>query len=218
MANEDFTTYTEVDPTGHTTVAADKVTVAAFTNGEISYTYKDYNSGLFPGDFSIQFQYYQSTAGNVGSQVFQALSNVVGTLNSQPWTTNNSLWVQLWKKSGVWNISGNECSDGSYRGSTTGYDLSTATDYWITVARVGSLWTIKVYSNSGRTTLLATLSRTLYAIKSFRYVYPICGIGDGASTLQQSSYIKDLNLNLPAGGFLTRNYWWERASEQLAGV
>jgi len=56
MANENFTTYTEVDPSGHMTETATRATSVAMQKPETCYLYKDKGAGHFSGDFEFLFE------------------------------------------------------------------------------------------------------------------------------------------------------------------
>ncbi len=188
-AVEDFETYTEKDDGDDITVTSTKVDVSGADCRNVDYwVVKDYGVGHF-GDYEHLI-----------------------TINLTSVTGSNSIWVP-------WSISDSlgdfkDCLDASNDGqciriyhdpndilfydyanaSTDTYSGTAGTDYFLTIARSGTVGTCKIYSDPDRAeehrldTLEITVSETTY-----RFVYAGQGYNDG-SPATFTGYSENLDL------------------------
>jgi hypothetical protein len=77
MANEDFTTYTEVDPGDDITVAANTITLTLLPRNVSSYVYKDHGVDFFNGDFTHEIEWEQTNENNGTCSVWD-IANALG--------------------------------------------------------------------------------------------------------------------------------------------
>ncbi len=95
MANENFTTYTEVDPNSRITKTSTKVTWAALDRNETAYVYKDKGVDFFDGDFTHLLTVYMTTLVN-GSYVYAwALTNDLNSIRVIDNANGDALGVWL---------------------------------------------------------------------------------------------------------------------------
>jgi len=165
---EDFTTFEEVDPGGHISVLdVYHVDFRGYRN-ESAYLVSDKGAGYFT-DFTHKFDSFLYDDG-VGTWAIQGLY-AVSTVKGSGEAMGNSIRV-------CWYL-----DHGSSPKVTRIYLLGDGiTQYWsppvghgywlyFTLTKSGTAVTLKIYNDSGRSVLLATLSGTLSSALSFRYVY-----------------------------------------------
>lgn len=165
MATEDLTTYTEVDPNSHITVATGKVTGAGINRNESAYLYKDFGAGYFNAlNINFEFKCTELSTNDIGGLVCTA--NDVG--DKSQWTGDN-IWCSIYYASGG--------SRKIYLGADY-YVLTVNTLYYCTLSRSAGSDTVslKIYSDSARTTLLDTLTTTISASATFRYLYAMSSL------------------------------------------
>jgi hypothetical protein len=186
---EDFTTYIEHDPDNCFTVTAPKVDINGQVENLGSYVYKDYGAGSF-GNFTHLSTVNATSASDWAVIFFDTLSNEIAAQNNM----SNYLGLLFYKDypTTLWlkleqNAGGSKTSDG--------YAASFNTTYYLTFQRSGTLATLKIYSDSARTTLLTTLSLSVNTT-TYKYVYAILGQAMGYSATF-AGYIQDLDLQLP---------------------
>jgi len=187
---EDLTTFTESDPNNRLSYTTTRVTFTSLQRGDDSYAYKDYTASHF-GDYTHDCEI------NVSS--FSA----------------GTAWVGHW---GVTNDPGSfgDCSNGqllfSYRGSNPMeidlYDrgasnqdvykgASAGTSYYVRCARASTTCTAVIYSNSGYTTVVDTLSITG---QSTTWRYAMCAFTrDSSGTATASGYTQNFDFHEAAG-------------------
>lgn len=195
MANEDFTTYTKVDPDGKLTVTSAKVAATALPQNGTgqSYVYKDKGVGFFTGNFSHNFE-IQATAHSGNSYYsYWGVSNQIADRAA----TTNGYDVLILFDGANYQIYFEEINSGSFYQAT--YQISGSTSYYCTFRRntaVGANGTIylDIYSDSGRTTLLTTLTLTLHAATNWRYIYGVQSNDNGNATTM-TGFTQNLNLS-----------------------
>jgi hypothetical protein len=182
---EDLTTYTEVDPNNRWSLTGTtKNSGVEVPNNEDSYLYKDFTAGHFT-DFEFDAQILVSAYSTSGA-AFLGLS-IAANLDDG----HNNDGIQLLRI---------YYGGGQYRillrdQNTANEDYYVSvlnTLYYCTVKREGTTCTNKIYSDSGRTNLLDTLTITSQAT-AFRYVYAGCSL-NYAGTTHATGYIKNLDL------------------------
>ena len=169
MAYEDFTTYTEVDVEGRSTVTSTRVTVTGMERDDTCVVYKDFGAGFF-GNFE------HSLAG-----LFDTFTGVFGYMTL--WSVGNSLAptgaVQYASNVGIQALfsAGNSAPAIVFEenaGDTTDNMLvSLDTVYYLEIERNSAISTTshfcRIYSNPSRTNLLDTLTNG-YASTTYQYL------------------------------------------------
>lgn len=197
MANEDLTTYTEVDPSADLTVIAASVTFDTIQRQVLAYVRKDGGVGHYT-DFEHLAQIFYSMNNDAKCGII-AYSNGENTANGII-TTGNAGLVTMWDNARLY----------LYNRAATDFDgtvaLTISTDYWITIKRTGTTGTVKLYSDSSRTVLVDTLSATVDST-AYRYIYAL--MSWGASDNRDMSGVTsnlDLQENTSSGSDFSPNY------------
>lgn len=188
MAKEDFTTYTEVDDT------ANLITVASSTHIDFTgrrhtvkvngYLYKDYGLDYF-GDFkhNIDVKWVSDTGLNSEFATCWLVSKDAIDEEIDIRTVGNryvSVTLFIQDPEGYRQI--RLCYwDGTLWNVDT-YTASSGTQYYLTIQRIGTALTCKIYSDANRTVLLDTLTLTIpdTTTLKFRYLSPALQYGSTA--------------------------------------
>lgn len=193
---EDFTDYTEDDFEGYFTESSTKVDFTQLPrNANHHDVYYDHGAGHF-GDFEWLYEVYLSSsnmgADNSAECCIGASANVEafpglwdGVVGSVSGRTGGGGEYVMWLK---------EAEDGSQGDVDPWWSVSVNTLYYCTLERSGTTGTLKIYSDSGRTNLLDTLSITCIN-DTLRYsiiapYYESSDAGDSSIT----GYFQDLDL------------------------
>jgi len=190
-ATEDFTTYTEQDEGADLTVTSTRVTGTSMeTNGDKFYVQKDFGASHFT-DFSHLLTVTQTADSTDSLWGVWAMGNVSGDLED---LNVNGTGLQLFyldnDQLGIYDI-----STDSYDEST---GLSNSTVYYLTISRSGTTFTCQIYSNSGRTTLVDTISITSVST-AFRYLKVVAGLDIAGVGKTASGYVENLDVQEAAG-------------------
>jgi len=185
MALEDFTTYTEVDEGDDITVTEHKCDVSTMIRNVTSYVRKDYGVDHF-GDFEHLLDIYVSAGDTNSLGLCWSMSNGNNTYQSQS-AAHDGFFIYLNEASGSLIIGLVEAgvAEDSYTGSFS-------TPYYLTVKRVGTTLTCKIYSDAARTNLLDTLTLIVQTTK-YRYIAAI-GSRQAAGTAAITYYSENLDL------------------------
>lgn len=207
MSVEDLTTYTEVDPGTYLSVTSSRSTFTNMTQAIDAYVYKDKGVDHFDGNFEHLITVYQGQTENIGDPYVThwCLANMVNDyyyifLNA------DSLAIDVRSLHGsppYITIQLRETVAGT-RYSFTAHDESINTPYYLKIKRneaVGTYGTIYcyIYSDSGRTNLLATLSGALHEKEDFRYIYTTQSWNSGSSNSICDGYSENLDLQEAIG-------------------
>jgi hypothetical protein len=185
-AEEDLTTYTEVDPNSRITVTAPKSTFAFLKTDETAYVNEDFGVDNF-GNFEIRANIKATYHDQESFSLMLGLSNTLDDTFG---------WGDGVKVEFTRNVS-NEIilTLEEIGGSFDEYEAALSTDYYVTFKRVGTTITLEIYSDAARTTLLDTLS-IIGATTEYRYFYVTSSSNRG--TLKQSSgYTQDVSIISP---------------------
>jgi len=182
---EDFTDYTEVDPSNHWEQITRRNTGTGVLKGEDSYVWKDYGADYF-GDFEHRLTIYTTSIDNLDFLGLWAACNVRGSRQD-----SDGLWH---------NLSRYDAGDGrtiEIRSvAEVGLDFygpfSLTTPYYLTIRRYGTSFTCLIYSDAERTNLLDTLSLTV-ATTTYRYLQ-IGFSSESGTTEAWSGYCESLHL------------------------
>ena len=186
---EDFTTYTEVDPNNHLSKTANHIDFKACYN-EDCYLYKDEGANHFGSVWEHKIDVTAIDRYGNSPAIFMGLANAIDD------------WAHAGNEVGVYIYYSNGAA--SYRiylfeyySSTEyfqAYSISVSTSYYLTIKKDGTALTCKIYSDSARTILLATLSLTLHADESYQYIYA-AQTSNMASTAYTDVDIDNLDLS-----------------------
>lgn len=186
---EDLTTYTEVDPNGRISKTASRVTLSYLTCVEDAYLYKDFGASYFD-KIDLKFDGMISSTSGYSGECIAGFSNLVDDANG--WSSYH-IKVCFYRNS----------SSGTYwvyiltATDYQAYQISANTTYYLTLTRdAGSnSATLKIYSDSARTTLLQSLSVTgVGATSKFRYFFPAVSANTGESTSYFYGYYENFLL------------------------
>ena len=183
---EDFTTYTEEDPNNEWSQTSTRNTATNLRRDSDSYVYKSYGSGHF-GDFEHLIDFRITSAETSGYQGIWALTNTPESMADLP---SGSLVVEIQRTPTNYLVYLRECGVAT----DSWGEWSVGTTYYLTIKRVGTSLTCKIYSDSARTNLLGTLSLTV-STTTFEYLQ--CGFGakvNGLGYRLMSGYCENLDL------------------------
>lgn len=192
---EDFTTYTEVDPNEHIDlVGTNHIDFDAWMN-EDAYIYKDKGVDHF-GDFEHLIAVKIISVSDTWSQAFiWTLQNRVDTVSGIAGEYEALIAINIVKSPGL-----NEIMLVEYYTTPVYYQENSwvyaafDTWYYLTIKKVGTSLTCKIYSDSARTTLITTLSLTLHADHKFRYIFS-ANVWNNANARHYTIDIENLNLH-----------------------
>lgn len=185
---EDFTTYTEIDPSSRWSQTTTRNTGANVQRQMDSYVYKDYTSNFF-GDYIHKVDIYCS-------------GQPLNTMQTVVWGVTNSPGSILDMTDGQVVTMGADATQRYIRlrdignGNSTTYVFSLSTAYYLVIQRSSTTCTCKIYSDSGRTTLLTTLSITCQTV-AFRYLEIGASQESGTVVTGWTGYSENLDLGLP---------------------
>lgn len=200
MAVEDLTTYTEQDTGTNLTVTATKVNVVGIDGFDDAYLYKDYTADFFNAIDAL----FETLCSNVGTNFPTeggcGFSNVAGAYRATIGST--APWAS-WTTSATFSL-----VRGSYA-ARDDYAASLSTIYYCRMERAAGSDTItlKIYSDSGRTTLLDTLSIAgLGTATKYRYAYAFVHHASDESNTEFTGYLENIDLGIaPATSIKTVN-------------
>jgi hypothetical protein len=202
---EDWTTYTEVDPSGYLTVAANQVTITDMPRNQSTFLYDDKGAGHFGTTFSSP-HLLSSEYGNIDNAAEIIIWGLTNTTNFSFYT--DDVFFLIWEDYASQRLR-LFMDDGGVDDWDDSNVCSADTQYWFTINRDDPT-TCAIYSDSDRTNLLDTLSVS-QGTDSFRYMISAAsrgGSGSGAS----NAVVYDLDLQ--EGGGITE----KASSDSGAGV
>lgn len=192
MAVEDFTTYTLTTGGGTIGVTSTRATATSFqTRNSTGMVQKDKGASHFSGDFSHLMTITATVTPGGAVQGLWMLSNGTGDLFTM---LGSGFGCSVYIFDSDLTLTLRDAQSGN---QDTSLSLSASTVYYLTIARVSGVLTCKVYSDSGRSTLLGTATVNVTAT-AYRYVAVAYGYNDGSNSNTASSYVE--NLDLQEGG------------------
>lgn len=191
MANEDFNTYTEVDPGAVITISVDgsRVTVDNFQRNSDSWVIDDKGSAHFDTDFTHLFNIKITAISGSPIYTFWHLSNYVADWFFQRQNNKDFLTCRI----GGASLFLQEFANGSIITDAFAYSLNT--DYYITITRdetAGTL-TALIYTDSDRTILVDTLTLTLQENEDFQYIFSTLSYNNATGN-PMDGFMENLNL------------------------
>jgi hypothetical protein len=195
-ANEDFTTYTEVDAASDLTVTSAKVDVSSMAINVESYVYYDKGVNHFAGDFEHLTEIYIDSATAFGAYCYHwMLANTIDDAKGiKDSATEDALAVFWYREPGNYYIRLQEIVDATNQSDS--YTCSADTLYYLKIKRTEgspSYLYCYIYSDASRETLVDTLTLTLTADLDLRYIYSICSY-NAATTNPATGYSQNFNL------------------------
>jgi len=207
MATEDFTTYTEVD-TGDDRIqrTATHIDHNAWRD-EDTYLYDDKGAGHFT-DFTGSNAHLVDVklvdaADNGALGCVYALTNDLDDMYGLRTASKTTVWVNTFRSTSIlWNLQLREEYGGTgYADTWDGVALDTW--YYLKIEKSGTSLTCKIYptdsDRTNNTNILDTLTLTLQADHSFRYVFG-CNTFNSASALSLNNDVENLDLQEAVGG------------------
>ena len=205
MPVENFTTYTEVDPSGWITVTSSRITFASLRRNADAYVYSDKGVNNFDGDFTHLLT-IRATA-NVDFALVGAWALTNDLDDALGLVTNNKDALTLFLKhqggASQAKISLTELDGGTEYFSSV-LTIQHDTDYYLKIVRdesAGAFGTLYcyVYTDADRTNLFATLSVALHSSKKdFRY-FLLSQSWNSGSSYAISGYVENLDISFIPG-------------------
>lgn len=189
MAFQDFTTYTETDPTSKITVTSTKIDVAAIPEEDDAFVVKDFGASHFT-DFDHDFEVYIDSATTNGIHaIVWGVSNAADMVSTD---ANAKLFVRAYDDTTPELAVGDQNNQVSVT-------VSNNTLYYCTVVRSGTTLTLSVYSDSGRTSLVGSNNLTVVST-AFRYLYGFANYGNAVGAFTWTGYSQNFDINEGGGG------------------
>ncbi len=194
---QDFTTFTEVDvPDRLTQIAARSTFMGLRGNDADVYLWKGI-VGLLPSSFQQEFEFYIDAADPTEGDRSVALVSYTQDLDD--WEGNRagnkpqiSVMIDNVAAGPAPRVALVETNGGTVYTSAATYSPAMDTLFYCTFVKVGTVTTLYIYSDAGRTTLVATLTLTLQGAINVAYVMAPQGNGSG-DTDEISGYIQDMD-------------------------
>jgi len=185
---EDFTTYTEVDPSNHLNETSNQTNFTGSHN-EDCYLYADKGVDHFTNWTHLIDAKLISQSGDAFAG-FYVLANDIDDLGDFRKNGNTSISLLFYNS----NVYLHEDYSGSYYEASN--SVSIGTQYYVKIIKSGTSISAEFYSDAARTNLLFNLSLTLHANHKFRYIYAANNYNNylGPPAGQSNVYINNLNL------------------------
>lgn len=159
---EDLLTYQEFDPNNRILIDIEN-NASQFSNlskGERAGLFKNFGAGFF-GDYSVKSKIRAFGQSGQGVGGVLAFSNVIDEYG---------VWEDGHRVALMYDGTAFRISISDKNGNSDSYIISIDTDYWVTLARAGTIVTLQIYSDSARAILLATKVITV-SDTTFQYFY-----------------------------------------------
>jgi hypothetical protein len=176
---EDFTTWTESDPSNLITVTNSSLVCQLHNQLHNTYAYKDFGADYFGWSFITNFEVTITAASlEYGWASFMSFANSVGDMQDVPEQTYGGFYRsgQASHKYYIYFTNNATVIDN--------LEVSPGTPYYCTITRSGSngqIWTLDVYTDSGRTNLYGSIQTTDGNTAKFRYCMAVQSDSDGSA-------------------------------------
>ncbi len=194
---QDFTTFTDVDTPGRLTQITARSTFMGLRGSDADVYLWKAIVGALPANFTQEFEFYIDAADPTGGDRSVALVSYVQDLDD--WEANRagnknqfSVMVDNVAAGPAPRVAIVETNGGTVYTSAATYSPAMDTLFYCSLIKVGTLVTLYIYSDAGRTTLVATLTLTLQATWAIGYVMAPQSNGSG-DTDEISGYIQDMD-------------------------
>jgi hypothetical protein len=174
----DLTTFVEVDPGGDITVTAPKVHFSGqIRNDTDAYVYSDFGTGYFT-DFSFDFECkIDNVSGNNGLVLFAGISNTIGSRYDMEVADDGIVFGALANYGTLTFFLGDYAENNQDNYYYGGYRSNLI---YCTFTRLGTIASVKIYADSGRTALIDTVSITCETNPK-QYLYAFASADDTGS-------------------------------------
>ena len=188
---EDYTTYTEIDPSGHFAVASARIDFNLVTRGEQAYVYAQRS---IPKEFTHTLETcltgYDSE--EYSRVIIWAVSNQIGAHES----CDDLLSASLYQRYGnTLYIQLMERVDGTLKVSDEKTLINKDVHYYLTITKTGLTLTLKAYDDSARTQLKGTVILSLHSDIAYNTVYAVQSLGGPTPDPWISGYVVNLKLS-----------------------
>jgi hypothetical protein len=195
---EDLTTYTESDPNSDLTVTSTSVAFDTVMRTAEGYVVYDFGASYFD-DWEVQLDFVVSAVTGQTACAFGAFSNTLGDMAdimaADDGYTCNFYWPGAGSCEVIIEDFDNNTNDKYYPGGSTFSRL------YATWKKVSTAITCELYSDSGRTTLVDTLSIVCTeTLKRYFYAFNSRGFGAGAGACTGDSSNHTFMIAGPTGG------------------
>lgn len=187
--SENLTGYVEVDPAGYISETSSRVTLEYMTGNVDAYLYKDFNASNFD-KIGLQFAGRISSSSGYNGQCAVGFTNVLDDGNN--WYPVLQIIFYRYSPTSTYHIILYDGNDWDI------YQIYANTTYYLTLSRAAGsdTATLKIYSDSSRTTLVTTLSVDGVGTSTkFRYFYPAASINIGDGTDYFYGYFEEFVFN-----------------------
>ena len=200
---QDFTGYTEVDPSSHITITTNKLAIVEQSADEDAYVYSDEGAAHFGPTFIHTFK-VTLNAEDGGFLMLWGVSNVIN--DRQYWHNNASeaMGFEIQKSGGSWYfyLRNYESADVDVSTVLPAYSGS----YYIRIERENeTTLTARIYTDSTYQALFDKLEVTIATGRRHRYLFAMNSFNIG-SPIDLSLDIEDLDIGETAYGYDVRGY------------
>lgn len=204
-SKEDFTTYTWNNGHSHLSRSATRVTATNLPRDVDEYLYANKGTDHFD-DFEHLIDVNLIGGAGDGLYAVWALWNVLDDYWGAHSANEHGIGVVIQNAGN--KIFLMESHSGTLY-NTEYYGITPGTTYYLTIEKIGTTLTCKIYSDSARTNLLDTLQYTLHASTKWCYLYSAQSWNDGAVAKAVSGYCENLYLSrsVPHGSWGTEDYF-----------
>lgn len=197
---QDFTSYTEVDASSHLTVTATKALGVNVGRDEDVYLYKDFGANFFNSTTATFELYVASTSVYSGASPLGGIALTVSAVDDISGHATTDINALIAKESSDYKIF-LERGPGT---ATDHYVCSADTIYYCLLERVtdSDTVTLKIYSDSTRTTLVDTLTVNGYGTSTkWRYVYGFVSWNFPVANAEFDGYVSNLRVYEADAGY-----------------
>jgi hypothetical protein len=195
MPVEDFSQayWVQTDPNNHIAIVGTNHVDFQDYRNEDAYFRRDMGAGHFTnfthlidvkcvsGNLNhLAYPWFLSNEIDDGKGLYDAGKTFIGMRLYSPSTNVHKLYLE-------------ECTAGADYVSSDPYTITAGTTYYLKFEKSGTALTLKIYSDSARTNLLATLSLTLHGSWNFRYIF-VCNTWNSGATYNGDEDLENLDL------------------------
>lgn len=194
MAYEDYTGYTEADPNNRFTVAQNQITITNLPRNEDAYVYEDFGVGGVPDTFTHQLE-AECTGHGSGFTRFNCWAATDDVDDAWYWYSNNSEALSLgcdWDENNSY-VRFTLFNHLDSNNNDVAASLDEDTRYYLRIVRSGGSITVYIYDDSGRTSLVDTISVSVTAGRTYRWLYAV-GSWSQANPVAISGVVANLDL------------------------
>ena len=185
---EDLLVFTEVDANAKLTVTESKALAADVDTDEDVYLYRDMGSDAIDA-LDVNFEIYIASTSVDGAWGGMAIANTVGDHTGFATTDISVMMLAASPYPSLYLIRG-------FLVESDTYTCATNTLYYCTLTRPagGDIVTLKIYSDSARTTLLDTLTVDGYSTTKYQYIYGFVNYNSTTANQNFDGYVQNLVL------------------------